>query len=187
MIEKFKTTFNGNRVDQEARDMFAKLKKPEICDALESVRFAIYQVDEFTEKKKKFKNLISDVLNTIDDKEIPSKKMKIIDEFYDRFEEEMMRKPTKQDIIDNLADSTIGIDSNVIDLYIKNKQDKVKDASLSFLAGQAGFNMNDIEMGMQGISKMKNDINNEIQDDEIEFDNTPIEVASSSGSTRSES
>ena len=43
---------------------------------------------------------MSDVLNTIDEKEIPNKKLKLIDEFYKRFEEEMLRKPTLDEMMD---------------------------------------------------------------------------------------
>lgn len=177
VIQKFKNTFNGKDVDNKSKEMFRSLKKPEICDTLESVKFSVFKIDEFTEKKNKFKSLMSDVLNTIDEKEIPNKKLKLIDEFYKRFEEEMLRKPTKQDLIDNLTDTAVGIDENIIVQYLKSKTNILKQ-----IKNKVGITDSDIEMGIAGFNQMKDDIKNELKDDEIDFDNNPIEVASSSGS-----
>ena len=71
--------------------MYEKLKKPEICDVLESVQFSIYKVDEFVEKKAKFKNMVNDIVNEIDENELPNKKNALIEEFYQNFQKEMLR------------------------------------------------------------------------------------------------
>ena len=188
IIQKFNTTFNNKKLDKETREMFKQLKKPEICDILESVKFSIYQVDEFTEKKAKFKNLLTDVINTLDDKELPNKKMKLIDEFYNRFKEEMLREPTRQDLIDNLQDETIGITTQLIDLYLNNKKKGIKNSIQNMIQNKVGVSSGDIEMGMQGFNNMKNDIENELDDDEedhYKFDNSKIEIANDSDSSDS--
>ena len=56
IIRKFQDTFqNTKKVSDKARDMFEKLKKPEICDVLESVRFSVYKEDPI-EKERKIKS-----------------------------------------------------------------------------------------------------------------------------------
>ena len=188
VIQKFNSTFNNKNLDKETREMFKQLKKPEICDILESVKFSIYQVDEFTEKKEKFKNLLTDVINTIDDKEIPNKKMKLVEEFYIRYKEEMLREPTRQDLIDNLCDDNIGITKQLIDLYLNNKKKGIKNSIQNMIQNKVGVSAGDVEMGIKGFNDMKNDINNELDDDEEDnynFDNGKIEVANDSDSSDS--
>ena len=63
IIQLFNRTFNGDHIDAKKREMFENLKKPEICDSLESVQFAMYKEDENTVKENKFKALISEVVN----------------------------------------------------------------------------------------------------------------------------
>ena len=122
VIKKFTDTFNGDLVDQKHKEMYEKLKKPEICDVLESVQFSIYKVDEFVEKKAKFKNMVNDIVNEIDENELPNKKNALIEEFYQNFQKEMLRAPTKQDLIDNLGDGVIGITEDMIESFIEKKR-----------------------------------------------------------------
>ena len=46
VIVLFNETFNGKQLDENKKQLFNQLKKPEICDSLESVALALYQEDE---------------------------------------------------------------------------------------------------------------------------------------------
>ena len=174
VIQKFQQTFNGRRADPKAREMYQKLKKPEICDVLESVQFNIYKVDEFVEKKQKFRSLIDDVVNEIDENEIPNKKTMLINEFYENFEREMMRAPTKQDLLDNLSGEVMDISEDFIDAYLRRKKLNLTDTvsrSISNKMTTKSFGKmigvgKDIEMGMSAFNNMNDEINQTLEDAE---------------------
>jgi hypothetical protein len=171
VIQKFQETFNGHKVDEKAREMYDKLKKPEICDVLESVKFSIYKVDEITEKKQKFRALIDDVVHEIDENEIPNKKMTLITEFYDNFKQEMMRAPTKQDLIDNLSGDVLNITEDLIDTFLHKKKQGL-DSSIA----------HDVEMGFSSFKNMNDRIHttlSEAEKDDLGFLDSSMNDSSS--------
>ena len=142
VIRKFQDTFqNTKKVSDKARDMFEKLKKPEICDVLESVGFSVYKEDLSIEKERKIKSLMKDVAASLDDEENHSKKFKLLDEYYDHFKTELMREPTKEELHDNFIGEGTNIDASIIDKFMKKRQINLKH---SMLDGAV-----DIEMGIE--------------------------------------
>ena len=158
IIKKFQDTFqNKRKVSSKARDMFEKLKKPEICDVLESVRFSIFKEDVSIEKERKLKNVMKDVASSLDDEENYSKKFKLLDEYYSHFKTELMREPTKEELHDNFIGEGTNIDASIIDKFMKKRQINLKH---SLLHGAV-----DIEMGIEmNAAKMANNMQNMIQE-----------------------
>ena len=129
IIELFNRTFNGPHIDKKKKEMFESLKKPEICDSLESVQYAMYKEDENTKKENKFKSLLDDyITNSSKLSEDQEKQMKnqIIDDFVENFIAEMLRSPTKQELMNNLNISQLGIGEYEINLYINQNPRKFK-------------------------------------------------------------
>jgi hypothetical protein len=89
ILKQFEKTFE--RAFQEG------FEKPEICNSLISVKKIIYKSEE---KKKILKELVGDIMMV--QTEHQDLKHKLIKEFCERFEMELHRPPTKQEIIDNL-------------------------------------------------------------------------------------
>jgi hypothetical protein len=124
VIELFNKTFNGTKLDANKKKLFDALKKPEICDSLESVQFSVYKEDESAKKEKHFKTLITDLVtdlkkNTED--EMHDSKYKIIDEFINNFKSELLRMPTKEELLNNLDSQELGITREIILKYISEK------------------------------------------------------------------
>ena len=122
VIELFNKTFT-NSIDTNKRKMFEQLKKPEICDALESVEMALFKEDETKKKHIDFKKMVEDVvIHVNDNNEEVAKRMKekLIEEFVENFKREMMRNPTKQEIIDNLKlGDAVSIEEELVDDFVK--------------------------------------------------------------------
>ena len=117
VILLFNETFNNASLDDDKKQLFDQLKKPEICDALESVALALYQEDETEKKQTDFKRLVNDVVMNIGEAsndQARSMKMKLVEEFVKNFKEEMMRYPTKQEVMQNLIHETIQLEENVV-------------------------------------------------------------------------
>ena len=68
IIQLFNNTFNGDHLDEKKKKMFESLKKPEICDSLESVQFSMFQEDENAKKENKYKNMLDEVINASKEK-----------------------------------------------------------------------------------------------------------------------
>ena len=147
IIELFNRTFNGDSLDEDKKKMFKSLKKPEICDSLESVQYSMYKEDETAKKARQFKEILYEAI----DEKAKSKtnlklnaKNKVIQEFVKFFSTEMMRPPTKQEIMNNLDTNELNISSDdVSDFMRKNKKlfDKVKPKQI------IESSLGDIEMG----------------------------------------
>ena len=161
IIELFNKTFNGSHLDDKKKKMFESLKKPEICDSLESVQFAMYKEDESTKKENKFKSILNDVINnssTINKQQNELKKIDLIDQFVENFRSEMMRGPNKQELYNNLNVSVLGISENMINEYIQNNPEKfiVKNNIPNEIR-----DLGDLEMGIMNeesiISNIRND------------------------------
>lgn len=120
IIEKFHKTFENTKLDEKSLNMFKELKKPEICDTLESIRFSINQTDELEHiKKNKLTNLIKDVIGEIDNKDNLIPKYNLIKEFIHDFQQEYNRNPTTLEIFNNLNDEHLGIEMNIINEYVE--------------------------------------------------------------------
>ena len=122
VIILFKETFDNKDISESKRKMFEQLKKPEICDSLESVQLSIYKEDDTKKKENKFKNLINEVIININDTNNDSNlnmKFTIIREFIDNFKTDMLRNPTVHEIKNNLENSEIGITEQLINDYLE--------------------------------------------------------------------
>jgi len=121
VIELFNKTFNHNKLDEQKRRMFDQLKKPEICDSLESVELSLYKEDSSKVMLKNFKKLINEVVTNIDnvnEEETQKRKLRFIEEFASNFSDEMLRSPTRQELIDNLTSDSTQITNETIDIYL---------------------------------------------------------------------
>ena len=178
VIKKFQDTFqNKRKVSAKAREMFEKLKKPEICDVLESVRFSVYKEDISIEKERKLKTLMKDVASSLDDEENHSKKFKLLDEYYAHFKQELMREPTKEELLDNFIGEGTNIDASIIDKFMNKRQINLKH---SLLDGAV-----DIEMGIEmNPAKMAKDMKNIIEEKtQFPKNDSLTEIETSSDST----
>lgn len=109
ILKRFEKTF--------ARVFKDGFEKPEICNSLISVKSIIYKKSEEEKKEKIFKELVGDIMMV--QIENQDSKDKLIKEFYQRFEEELHRPPTKQEIMDNLMQDELSITEEQIDEYLK--------------------------------------------------------------------
>jgi len=106
VLKQFEKTFE--RAFQEG------FEKPEICNSLISVKKIIYKSEE---KKKILKELVGDIMMV--QTEHQDSKHKLIKEFCERFEMELHRPPTKQEIIDNLIQDELSLTEEQIEDYLK--------------------------------------------------------------------
>ena len=109
ILKRFEKTF--------ARVFKDGFEKPEICNSLISVKTIIYKKSEEEKKEKIFKELVGDIMMV--QTENQDSKDKLIKEFYQRFEEELHRPPTKQEIMDNLMQDELSITEEQIQEYLK--------------------------------------------------------------------
>jgi hypothetical protein len=89
----------------------ADFSKPEICNSLISVRSTMYKKSDIDKKDKIMKDLVGDIMIIQTEKQ--STKNKLIKEFYEKFQHELKRVPTENELIDNLI-----LDPSVHDLSI---------------------------------------------------------------------
>lgn len=122
VILMFNQTFNNGNVDENKKRLFEQLKKPEICDALESVELSLFKEDITEKKHTDFKKMVQDVVihvNESNEETAKEMKMKLIEEFVDNFKREMMRSPTKQEILNNLQiDGSIGVEDSLVNEFM---------------------------------------------------------------------
>lgn len=108
ILKRFEKTF--------ARVFKDGFEKPEICNSLISVKSIIYKKSDEEKKEKMLKELVGDIMMV--QTENQDTKHKLIKEFYQRFEEELHRPPTKQEIMDNLMQDELSITEEQIDEFI---------------------------------------------------------------------
>jgi hypothetical protein len=87
-----------NKVFNKVGDEFSK---PEICDTLVSVKTTVYRESPDSKRDSIVKNLVGDIMMVQTERQ--DTQQKIIKEFYDKFNAELQRNPTKQELIDNLV------------------------------------------------------------------------------------
>tara|TARA_R110002012_G_scaffold14830_2_gene60434 strand:- start:1963 stop:2859 length:897 start_codon:yes stop_codon:yes gene_type:complete len=127
VIGLFDKTFNDS-LNPEKQRMFAQLKKPEICDALESIEMSLFKEDETEKRHTNFKKMVNDVVLHIGDaseEQARSMKMKLMQEFVDNFKREMVRNPTKQEIIHNLVSDNMALDNTIIDEFVETLNENI--------------------------------------------------------------
>ena len=130
VIDLFNKTFNHKNIDEKKKKMFEQLKKPEICDSLESIELVLYKPDQSEIRQTNYKELVSDVLmniNQVSEEEALQMKYTIITNFIDNFNQEMSRKPTKQEIMHNVESGELHIDETTIDSYLSKKTDIIEN------------------------------------------------------------
>jgi len=91
--------------------------KPEICNSLVSVKKNIYKKSEDEKKEQILKELVGDIMMV--QTENQDTKFKLIKEFAERFEKELHRPPTKQEMIDNLMQDELSITEEQIINYLE--------------------------------------------------------------------
>ena len=125
IIELFQKTFSAGKLTNEQKESFSKLKKPEICDSLESVQTSIYKEEEGKKLRTNYKQLLTDIVaNNLNDslQDVETQKIQLIEQFVSLFESEMMRKPTLNELCSNLVSDDTQIDKQFLDSYW-HKQD----------------------------------------------------------------
>ena len=114
IINLFEKTFRQGNLTAEQREAFSRVKKPEICDILESVEMTIYKEPV---KPTNFKKVLHEVAHA-SDMDVVSKKQTIIREFVATFEAEMHREPTKKEMINNLESEQLKITEGDVDDFL---------------------------------------------------------------------
>jgi hypothetical protein len=124
IINLFKSTFDGTFTNSEVRDMFKQLSKPEVLDSLVSVRNSVYKMPETVIKDNLIKKLTIEVkeheegLARFKDEQ----KNAVISEFYNRFNIELLRSPTREELIDNLVSDNLNITVEQIEDFLKEHE-----------------------------------------------------------------
>ena len=98
MIDLFKATFDGTFTSTETRKLYQDITKPDILDKLVSVKESVYK-----EKEPAI-----------------SKESQVMEGFSKKFVLELGRQPTREELIDNLANENIQQDQ--IDTFISKTQ-----------------------------------------------------------------
>ena len=112
ILKQFEKTF--------ARAFEDGFEKPEICNSLISVKKIIYKKSEDEKKEKILKELVGDIMMV--QIENQDTKTKLIKEFVQRFEAELHRPPTKQEIMDNLMQDELSITEEQIIAYLEKNE-----------------------------------------------------------------
>lgn len=133
IIELFNITFNkpikvnnnkkeidADEDDARLKEFFEKLTTPEICDSLVTVKQSIYRPNALEKKQKFLKEVIEDIRSSHGEKQEP--KEDLIKGFWETFNKEMKRPPTRDEMIDNLVntDMDLYIDETMIDAYLNS-------------------------------------------------------------------
>ena len=118
IIEKFYKTFSGGTIkpgeipnDKQAN--FNELFKPEICNVLQSTKYAVYKETTEEVAKNKAKKLV----NIVKENNEFRRKSVVVDKFITDFSSEFNRVPTFDEIYDNLQDK---VSNDIITNVISN-------------------------------------------------------------------
>lgn len=106
----------------ERQKLFKELKKPEICDVLESTKRSVYKARPIDPNGAKGQQAL---LEMAAKKKEALRKEKIVDEFIKSFKKEYSRDPSQQEILENLQEElTAAAISNILS---KKKGDFIVD------------------------------------------------------------
>ena len=127
ILNKFQYTFvKRSGLSEENKKLFTELKKPEICDSLESVRNSLYKPDDNIKKERIFKSLVEDILLSQSETQNPRKAL--FNEFREKFYTEMMREPTFEEYCNNLVRDDLKITKEMITEFMKvEKKDNTEN------------------------------------------------------------
>jgi hypothetical protein len=136
IVTKFKLTFegpptfdlSGNPIITEKQKIFKQIKKPEICDDMESVRTSVYSKPNANKMvSNEFSSGLSDVIKR---KRALETKEKKISDFSEKFFEKYNRQPTEEEILENLESEQENISKAIIGNWMsKRKQLKATAAA----------------------------------------------------------
>jgi len=133
IIELFNITFNKpikvnnnkkeidvDEDDARLKEFFEKLTTPEICDSLVTVKQSIYRPNALEKKQKFLKEVIEDIRSSHGENQEP--KEDLIKGFWETFNKEMKRPPTRDEMIDNLVNTDLDlyIDETMVDDYLNS-------------------------------------------------------------------
>jgi hypothetical protein len=117
IVKLFYKTCSGGKIRKDIltdkQEKFTKLTKPEICDVLTSTRDIVYKPSEDDIEQNEANKLIK----IIKQKQDLFEKQCEIDTFVTDFTNQYSRRPTVEEIYDNLSDD---IDNNIINKYINS-------------------------------------------------------------------
>ena len=99
-IQKTKTGLEDLNDRQKA---FRELKKPEICDSIESTIHSIYKAPLKTSQGSQ---IIEDIQDFVKEKTQPTQDLGKIKEFYEGFMSQYQREPTVDELMDNLINDS---------------------------------------------------------------------------------
>jgi hypothetical protein len=114
---------NPDEDDDKLKEFFEKLTTPEICDSLITVKQSIYRPNALEKKQKFLKEIIQDIRSSHGEKQ--EIKEDLIKEFWETFKKEIKRPPTKEELIDNLVNSELYIDEDMIDAFLNDISTKI--------------------------------------------------------------
>lgn len=151
-IQLFQATFSGKgkKLTPEQIAAFQKLKKPEICDSLESVENSIYIPDKSDIARNDYKKILHEVvynISTADNEDKNVLKTKLIEQFIFSFQSEMMRRPTVNEMCLNLISDETNIIKEDILLYRTNHMSGQVELSAESNESQHSDEEGDIELG----------------------------------------
>ena len=119
VLDSFEYSFKNKKgLSKKTIDMFAELKKPEICDSLESVKNTVYKPDETIKKDRLFKNLIEDIQLSQKEQGFKDQK-KLIEEFRKSFKKELFREPTLEEYSNNLIKEELNISKEILEEFLE--------------------------------------------------------------------
>ena len=131
VTKKFKATFEGKisldkKGNQQLTDKqmaFKQLKKPEICDSLESTSKSIYKAPIILDKESVIQNKITELVGIRDKMK---NKFTLIENFKNDFVDQFKREPTEEEIIENfINDNENDVDEELILEFFR--RDMTKD------------------------------------------------------------
>jgi hypothetical protein len=130
VISLFQKTFSTSEQDEEkwseAQKMFKELKKPEICDVLESTKNSVYKAPPKVVKSTQVSN--DKHKNTFLNKQDQNRlfKEKTVYKFIKNFKNEYSRDPTQEEILEDMEGQ---ISKKIIENVLINK-DSLKSVSI---------------------------------------------------------
>lgn len=140
IIRQFRQIFSGGDMEYDASNnalpltvkqiLYSELSKPEICDALESVKKSLYKetLVDIEKKKNTIENSI--LVSKQQAQQELAKKKNELERFITSFEKETNRLPSKDEIIDNMEDN---ISLEIISAVLDDIEYKHKDGAYSIV------------------------------------------------------
>lgn len=119
VLDSFEYSFKNKKgLTEKTKELFAELKKPEICDSLESVKNTVYKPDEKIKKDRLFKNLIEDIHLSQKEQGFKAQK-RLIHEFRNSFKKELFREPTLDEYSNNLIKKELDISEEMLQEFLQ--------------------------------------------------------------------